>query len=89
MSILILVVSCCVSTGQVGYTDSYETIQAKNEYVVRGYNNAMRIYVFDINDHEYIGNVYSDTFIHSPNCKCHKEKETCTSSDLLSQPLWY
>ena len=88
---LLLFVSCCDSSTDtsVSYRDTYKSIQVKEEYKICGYGTHIRIFIFKIEGHEYIGDPYSDYFIHSPNCNCHKEKETCTSSDFLSQPSWY
>jgi len=92
---LLLFVSCCESTENssinynITYTTTYKRINVKDEYKIIGYSDHMRIYVFEIDNHEYIGDPYSGYFIHSPNCNCHKEKESCTSSDFLSQPSWY
>lgn len=91
---LLLFVSCCESPENssvydVTYTTTYKRINVKDEYKIIGYSDHMRIYVFEIDGHEYLGDPYSGYFIHSPNCNCHKEKETCTSSDFLLQPSWY
>lgn len=89
---LILCLSCCESSNSsidynISYTHEYKRINVKDEYKVFGYDDYIRVYVFDIDGHEYIGNPSIEYFIHSPNCKCHKK--LCTSSDLLSQPSWY
>lgn len=47
-----------------------QEILVKQEYRVKGSTSSMLIYIFEIEGHEYIGDVYSDYFIHSPNCKC-------------------
>ena len=88
---LLLSISCCENSTDtnVSYTDTYKSIQVKEEYKVYGYNTHTRIFIFEIEGHEYIGDPCSNYFIHSPNCNCHKEKETCTSSDFLLQPSWY
>lgn len=72
---LLLFVSCCESTDNVdiGYTNTYKSINVKDEYKVYGYCDYIRVYVFEIDNHEYIGSPYSENFIHSPNCKCHEK----------------
>lgn len=92
---LLLFTSCCGSVENssinhdVTYTTTYKRINVKDEYKITGYSDHMRIYIFEIDGHEYIGDPYSGYFIHSPSCNCHKEKESCTSSDLYSQPSWF
>lgn len=86
---LLMIIGCCSNSTDtnVSFTNTYKSIQVKEEYKVYGYNTHTRIFVFEIEGHEYLGDPYSNYFIHSPNCKCHKE--SCTSSDSLYQPSWY
>ena len=91
--ITVLTVSCCEITAssnsqEITYSSDYSEIPSK-AYKVYGYSSHTTLSVFELDGHEYIVNMYSDYFIHSPNCKCHKEKETCTSSDSYSAYSWY
>jgi hypothetical protein len=67
-----MIIGCCGNSTDtnVSFTNTYKTIQVKEEYKVYGYNTHTRIFVFEIEGHEYIGNPYSNYFIHSPNCNC-------------------
>lgn len=64
---------CCSNSTDtsVSFTNTYKSIQVKEEYKVYGYSTYTRIFVFEIEGHEYLGDPYSNYFIHSPNCKCH------------------
>lgn len=69
---LLMIIGCCGNTDtSVSFTNTYKSIQVKEEYKVYGCTTHTRIFVFEIEDHEYIGDPYSNYFIHSPNCNCH------------------
>ena len=86
---LILLIIAVISTAccEMPVSTPSDEIPSK-VYRVYGYSSHTQLSVFELDGHEYIVNMYSDYFIHSPNCKCHKEKETCTSSDLSSLYSW-
>lgn len=90
--IAVISTACCempasTTSNEITYSSDYSEIPSK-VYKVYGYNHYTLLNVFELDGHEYIVNMYSDYFIHSPNCKCHKEKEPCTSSDLSSLYSW-
>ena len=94
--IAIISIACCEITAsttsdEITYSQEYTKIPS-SVYKVYAYGSHTVFSVFELDGHEYIVNMYSDYFIHSPNCKCHKEtkpeKETCTSLDLSSLYSW-
>ena len=97
--IAVISTACCemptsttsTTSNEITYSLEYAKIPSK-VYKVYGFNSHTMLSVFELDGHEYIVNMYSDYFIHSPSCKCHKEikteKETCTSSDLSSLYSW-
>jgi hypothetical protein len=90
--IAVISTACCemptsTTSTKVTYSSDYSEIPSK-VYKVYGYSSHTLLSVFELDGHEYIVNMYSDYFIHSPNCKCHKEKEPCTSSDSSSLYSW-
>lgn len=94
--IAVISTACCempasTTSNEITYSSDYSKISSK-VYRVYGYSSHTLLSVFELDGHEYIVNMYSDYFIHSPNCKCYKEtkpeKEPCTSSDLSSLYSW-
>lgn len=90
--IAVISTACCemstsTTSDKITYSSDYTNIPSK-VYIVCGYSSRTQLSVFELDGHEYIVNMYSDYFIHSPNCKCHKEKETCISSDSSSLYSW-
>ena len=66
-----LALICCISCN-TGSTEVERFEIIGRQYEVLGYDNSSCIVICEIEGHEYLINVYSDTFIHSPNCKCNK-----------------
>lgn len=94
--IAVISTACCempasTTSNKVTYAPNYSEIPSK-VYKVYGFSSHTMLSVFELDGHEYIVNMFSDYFIHSPNCKCHKEtkseNETCTSSDLSLLYSW-
>jgi hypothetical protein len=95
--IAVISTACCemptsTTSDEITYSQEYTKIPS-SVYKVYGYGGDFTmICVCEIEEHEYIINMFNDYFIHSPNCKCNKEtkleKETCTSSDLSSLYSW-